>query len=369
MIGTKMKVPYIQLGSQHQPIREELLEEIGKLLDSGMFILGDAVSSFERAFAELCGTKYAVGVGNGTDTMVLCLQAWGIGPGDEVITAPNSYLASGSCIALAGATPVFADVRDDFNLDPASVEAAITDKTKAIIPVHLTGRPANMDAINAIAERHNLKVLEDAAQAVGAQYKGKPVGGLADAASFSLHPLKNLSAIGDAGIVTTNDKDLYEHLLKARTHGHVSRDEVAFFSMNSRLDAVQAAVLNVKIRYVSQWNDRRRAIAAYYTEQIGALVHAPSDTEAERAVYHTYIIQTDQRDALQQHLKEHGVDSKIHYPIPIHLQEAAQYLGYKQGDFPVTERQTETILSLPVFPELEDAQVEHVAQTIKDFFA
>lgn len=369
MIDTHMKVPYITLGAQHQPIREEILSEIGKLLDSGMFILGGAVSSFEEQFAALSGTQYAVGVGNGTDTMVLTLQAWGIGAGDEVITAPNSYFASGSCIALAGATPVFADVRDDFNLDPVAVEAAITDKTKAIIPVHLTGRPADMDAIMEIAERHNLKVLEDAAQAVGASLNGKPVGSIGHAGSFSLHPLKNLSAIGDAGIVTTNDEQLYKRLLKARTHGHSSRDEVEFFSVNSRLDAVQAAVLNVKIKHVETWNNRRREIAAYYTRHIGHLVTCPEDRNGQRAVYHTYIIQTDQRDALQAYLKEHGVDSKVHYPVPIHLQQATKHLGYKQGDFPVTERQTGTILSLPVFPELDDAQVEYVAQTIKNFFA
>ena len=364
-----MKVPYIHLGQQHAGIKQEILDSIGKLLDSGSFILGEETAVFEQRFAELTGVKHAIGVGNGTDTMILSMRALGIGQGDEVITAPNSYLASASSIALAGATPVFADVRDDYNIDPAKIEQAITEKTKAIIPVHLTGRPADMDAIMAIAEKHNLNVIEDCAQAVGASYKGKAVGSFGITGSFSLHPLKNLGACGDAGMITTNSDELAAYLRKARTHGHSSRDEVDFWSFNTRIDNLQSAILNVKMNELSGWNDRRRAIADRYRKALKELpVYLPTDTEHEFAVYHTFIIQTDRRDALMQFLLEKGIDTKIHYPLPIHLQKAAAYLGYKKGDFPVTEKQCETILSLPVYTQLGDAQVDLVIASIQDFF-
>lgn len=363
-----MQVPYINLGLQHQKDKQTILNKVSELLDSGMFILGDEVKQFEDRFATLCGTKYAVGVANGTDALVLALQALGIGKGDEVITAPNSYLASGSSIALCGATPVFADVRNDYNIDPEKVIEKITERTKAIIPVHLTGRPAAMDEINEIAQEHNLFVVEDAAQAVGASYKGQSVGGLSDIACFSLHPLKNLSAIGDAGIMTTNDKEIYEWLLKARSHGMKSRDECEFWSMNSRLDAVQAAILNVKINNLEGWTNRRRSIAAKYIQELGDIVHVPQEKEYEKSVYHTFIIMTDQRDELQSFLKEHGVDSKIHYPIAIHQQDAALELNSAQEKYPETERQVAQILSLPVYPELTDDQVDYVCKQVQAFF-
>ena len=363
-----MKVPYINLGLQHQKDKQRILTKVSELLDSGMFILGDEVKQFEERFATLCGTKYAVGVANGTDALVLALQSLGIGKGDEVITAPNSYLASGSSIALCGATPVFADVREDYNIDPVQVRKKITDKTKAIIPVHLTGRPAPMDEINMVAKEFNLHVVEDAAQAVGAQYKNKAVGCLSDVACFSLHPLKNLSAIGDAGIMTTNNKEIYEWLLKARSHGMKSRDECEFWSMNSRLDAVQAAILNIKIGNIKEWTERRRGIAAKYVQELGHLVHVPKEQAFEKSVYHTFIIMTAHRDALQKHLHEHGVDSKIHYPIAIHQQDAAQQLKSSHDAFPETEKQITQILSLPVYPELTDEQVNHVCAQVKSFF-
>jgi len=363
-----MKVPYINLGLQHQKDKQRILNKVSELLDSGMFILGDEVKQFESSFAKFCETKYAVGVANGTDALILALQYLGIGKGDEVITAPNSYLASGSSIALCGATPVFADVRDDYNIDPDQIRKKITDKTRAIIPVHLTGRPAPMDEINAIAEEFNLCVVEDAAQAVGAKYKGIPVGGLSDVACFSLHPLKNLSAIGDAGIMTTNNEEIYEWLLKARSHGMKSRDECEFWSMNSRLDAVQAAILNVKIRNIEEWTARRRNIAAKYVEELGNLVHVPKERDFEKSVYHTFIIMTEHRDELQKFLSEQGIDSKIHYPIAIHQQEAAQQLNTANVSYPQTEKQIAQILSLPVYPELTDEQVRHVCAQVKSFF-
>jgi dTDP-4-amino-4,6-dideoxygalactose transaminase len=368
MQQVQMHIPYVDLGGQIAPFKSEIMAAVEEVLDHGWFILGKEVSAFEAAFAKLSGTKYAIGVGNGTDALILPMIGLGIGAGDEVIVPPNSYLASASAVALAGATPVFVDVREDYTLDPAKIEAAITPKTKAIVAVHLTGRPADMDAILAIANRHGLQVFEDAAQAVGATYNEKPVGGFGIAAGFSLHPLKNLSAAGDAGVITTNDEKLYEHLLMARTHGHRNRDECAFWSLNSRLDTLQAAILLVKLKYLDQWTERRRAIAAVYQERLKDVVWVPTDSSKEKAVYHTFIIQTDRRDALQSYLKEQGIDTKIHYPVPIHLQDSAAYLGYKKGDMPVTERQTETILSLPVFAELSDEQVAYVCDHILAFF-
>ena len=362
------KIPYVDLGGQQQEQKAEILAEVEKVLDSGWFILGPNVSKFEEDFAKLHGTKYAIGVANGTDSLFLSMRALGIGEGDEVITAPNSYLASASSIALANATPVFADVGPDYNLDPDALRKAITPKTKAIIPVHLTGRPANMDAIMEIAREHNLFVIEDCAQAVGATYKGQPVGSFGDTGSFSLHPLKNLAACGDGGVIVTNNEELYKYFLKARTHGHKNRDECDFWSYNSRLDALQAAILNVKMKTIREVNERRREIAAIYQSKIADVVWVPTDTADEYAVYHTFIIKTDQRDALQQYLADHNIDTKVHYPIPIHLQKAAAYLGYKKGDFPETEKQTEQILSLPVYPTLTDAQVHRICDTINEFF-
>lgn len=370
-VMTRMKVPYVDLGAQYSGIKQQVLDRIGTLLDSGAFIMGEELATFEKSFAELCGTKYAIGVANGTDALFLSLMALGIGKGDEVITAPNSYLASGSSIALAGATPVFADVLDDMNLDPQAVRKAITPRTKAIIAVHLTGRPARMEELLAIAKEHDLKVIEDCAQAIGATLNGQHVGSFGVTGCFSLHPLKNLAAAGDGGVITTNDDAVHAHLLKARNHGMRDRDHSAFFSYNSRLDNLQAAVLNVKLRELPRWTDRRRAIAAMYQfglSGVGDLL-IPKDANGERAVYHTFIIQTMHRDALKAFLEERGIDTKIHYPVPIHLQQAAAYLGYKRGDFPVTEKQCATILSLPVFAELSDEQVNHVIASITAFFA
>lgn len=363
-----MRVPYINLGLQHQKDKEVILSKISELIDSGMFILGDEVSTFEASFAKLCGTKFAIGVANGTDSLILCMRALGIGKGDEVITAPNSYLASASSIELVGATVVFADVRDDFNLDPIEVEKKITPKTKAIIAVHLTGRPAPMDEINEIAAEHNLFVIEDAAQAVGASYKDKMTGNLGTIGSFSLHPLKNLAALGDAGIITTNDKNTYQWLLKARTHGMKSRDECEFWSMNSRLDALQAAILNIKIKRLKEWTNRRREIASMYSKAIGHLVEVPIEKEYEKSAYHTFIIKTKKRDDLQAFLKEKGIDSKVHYPIAIHKQEAAKQNKSAQEDYPVTDKQVTEILSLPIYPELTNEQINFVCDMIIKFF-
>ncbi len=361
-----MRVPYINLGLQYQEDKSEILQKMEEVLDSGMFILGDEVKQFEESFAKICRTKYAIGVANGTDGLMLSLRALGIGPGDEVITAPNSYLASASSIALIGAKIVFADVGDDYNLDPKEVAKKINKNTKAIIAVHLTGRPAKMDELQAIADEHGISIIEDAAQAVGAMYKGKPVGSLGKIASFSLHPLKNLAATGDAGMITTNDQGIYDWLMKARTHGMKSRDECEFWSINSRLDSLHAAILNVKVKRLEAATERRRAIASKYREALKDLVWTPNEEEFEKPVYHTFIIMTSHRDALQKYLMEKGVDTKVHYPIAIHQQEAFTTEGI--NSFPKTEKQIQEILSLPVYPELTDDQVGFVIQSIQSFF-
>jgi dTDP-4-amino-4,6-dideoxygalactose transaminase len=366
-----MKVPFVNLALQHQLIKEELLEAAGRVFDHGQFILGPEVLECEKQFALLCGTKFAVGVDNGTSALFLILRALGIGPGDEVITAPNSFMASASCAILIGAKPVFVDVGRDYTLDPSKLEKAITPRTKAIIPVHWTGHSADMDAINAIAKKHNLPVIEDAAQAVGASYKGRPVGSLSKAATFSLHPLKNLSACGDGGMITTHDEELYHTLLLARNHGLRDRDHCAFWSFNCRLDTLQAALLLTKIPRLAAWNKARREHAAFYKKHLSDIpaLELPYESPDVECVFHTFIIQTDRRDELKAFLKEQGVDSVIHYPIPIHLQEAAKELGYKEGDFPVTERQAKRILSLPVYPELTPEQRQHVVDSVRRFYS
>ncbi len=361
-----MKVPYVNLGLQHSQDRAELLEKIGELLDSGMFILGNEVSEFEKSFAKVAGTNYAVGVANGTDSLMLSMQALGICVGDEVITVSHSYLSSASSIALVGANPVLIDVDSNFNMDASKLEEAITPKTKAIIVVHLTGRPADMDSILAIAKKHKLPIIEDAAQAVGATYKGKPVGGFGTFGSFSLHPLKNLAAAGDAGVITTDDENHYRWLLKARNHGLKNRDELEFFSVNSRLDALQAAILNIKLRRLDEWNIRRREIADRYIAELDDLVTVPSYSEDYEPVFHAFVIQTDHRDALAEFLSKNEIDSKVHYPIAIHQQEGAK--SAIVHDLSNTELVVKKILSLPVYPELTDEQVGHVIQTIKLFF-
>lgn len=377
-----MKVPYVNLSEQYIPIKDEILKEVEKVIISGQFILSETVTVFERKFAELCNTKYAVGVANGTDALILSMKVLGIGNGDEVITVPNSFIATTSSIVLAGAKPVFVDVRNDMNIDPNKIERAITKKTKAIIPVHLTGRPADMKQILEIAHKYSLYVIEDAAQAVRAEYlpsgiskrnnsipqgKWQRVGSFGTFGCFSFHPLKNLSACGDGGIIISNDKNLYETLIKARNHGLKNRVECEFWSYNSRLDSLQAAILNVKLNYLEKWINRRREIASIYQEKLKSVVNVPIDKPFEKAVYHTFIIQTEKRDEMKKYLAKRGIDTKVHYPIPIHLQKAAKSLGYKKGDFPITEKQSQNILSLPIYPELKNQEVLHICGNILNF--
>lgn len=366
-MNSGIPVPFVNLGLQYQSLRSEIISAIDDISSRGAYILNESVTEFEQRFAAYCGVKHAVSVGNGSDAIVLCLDAFGIGKGDEVITAPNSFIASAWAIARVGATPIFADVREDYNIDPAKIRAAITPRTKALLPVHLTGKPAAMDEINAIAKEFGLFVIEDAAQAVGAKYRGQRTGSLGDAGCFSLHPLKNLHVHGDGGIITTNNTTLFEQLLLLRNHGLKNRDECVVWGYNTRLDGIQAAIANIKMKSLDRWTERFRAIAKVYTAALDGWVDVPVEYPHEESVYHRYVIRSDRRDELQRHLAERGVETKVNYPIPIHLQEVCSKLGHRQGDFPVAERLAKEILSLPIFPELEDRQVSAVVEAVKAF--
>src|SRR3990167_1607098 len=361
-------IPYTNLSSQTAEIKTELLSAVEAVLDSGNYILGPNVLEFEKKFASYCHAKYGVGVANGTSSLYLVLKAIGVKEGDEVITAPNSFISSASSIALTGAKPVFADISEDMNIDPLKIESAITPNTKAIIPVHLTGRPAQMDEIMRIAQKYNLFVLEDAAQAVGAKLHGKPVGAFGDAASFSLHPLKNLFAYGDAGIITTQHQDIYEKLLRSRNHGLKNRNDCEFFSFNERLDELHAAMLLVQLKHLEKWTEKRRQLAARYNQHLKNYVIVPEEGPQEYCVYQTYMIQADRRDELMKYLNAAGVDAKIHYPTPLYLQDAARYLCYSENDFPVTLKIASKILSLPVYTSLSFDQQDRIIEMIRKFY-
>ncbi|MBR9884465.1 MAG: DegT/DnrJ/EryC1/StrS family aminotransferase [Oceanospirillales bacterium] len=358
------RVPFVNLGAQFEPLEAELTEVFQRICRSGQYIQGEEVTRFESGLAELCDSRFAISVANGTDALILALKALDIGPGDEVITAPNSFIASAGAIAAVGAEIRFADVGEDYNLDPIAVEAAITPKTRAILAVHLTGNPADMDALAAIAKPRGIHLIEDAAQAIDATYKGRKVGSLGDIACFSLHPLKNLHLMGDAGFITTSDQALAERLGRLRNHGLINRDEAGEWGLNSRLDAMQAAFGNIKLRHLPRWTERFRQIAAYYLEQFQGRLQSPLSRAEDRPVYHNLVLQVARRSALMDALADVGIDTKIHYPIPLHLMRAARNLPYQRGSFPVTERQSERILSLPIYPELTDTQVEYVAQQV-----
>ena len=363
-----LKVDYVNLGLQFQNLKQEITDKFVEISSKGSYVLGEELKDFEELFSEYCGTSYAVGVGNGSDAIFFSLLALGIGHGDEVITTPNSFIATAWTIINIGAKPVFVDIGDDYNIDPNKIESAITSNTKAIIPVHLTGKISKMDEILEISKKHNLYVIEDSAQAVGATLNDKKAGSFGITGCFSLHPLKNLHVHGDGGMVTTNDKNIYNYLNKVRNHGLVNRDECEFWGYNSRLDEIQAAIGKIKLPYLNQWNEKSRKIAYKYTENLMDNVGVPIDKDNEKPVYQTYVINTDYRDVLQNHLHKLGVETKIHYPIPIHLQESAKKLGYSKGDFPITEKQSSRILSLPIYPEMREDQIDHVIKSVNEFF-
>ena len=362
------RVKFVDLGKQYMKLREAIIAKFDEISQQGEYVLSEGVEEFEKNFAEYCGTRYAIGVGNGSDALYMSLLSLGIGHGDEVITAPNSFIATAWVIARTGARIVFVDVGEDMNIDPKLIEAAISQHTKAIIPVHLTGRVADMNAIQTIADKHNLFIVEDAAQAVGAKYKGTRAGSFGICGGFSLHPLKNLHVHGDGGVITTNDNALFETLMKYRNHGLKNRDECEFWGINSRLDSIQAGIANIKLKYLDNWNERFRQIANIYTEALEGYVNVPKENNYEVPIYHRYMIRYSDRDDLQIFLNDNGIETKVNYPIPLHLQPAAASLGYKKGDFPVTEKMAKTILSLPIYPELEDDQIYYVIEKIHQFF-
>lgn len=364
------RVPFSFLEKQFRD-PEALFEVIRPVVQKGRFTLDEELRKFESALSQLCGTTFAVGVSSGTDALFLALKACGIGAGDEVITAPNSFVATAAAIVMTGARPVFVDVQEDYTIDPRLIEGRITSRTKAIIPVHLTGNPADMDAILNIASRRNLLVIEDAAQAITAIYQEKPVGSFGMASCFSFHPLKNLNGWGDGGAVTTNSQKLFDRLILLRNHGLRNRDECVLFGYNSRLDNLQAAVLLQLIEEVEFVTEKRIHLANLYNHHLGDLkkfVTFPPRRKEVRQVYHTYVIQVESRDELLCFLSDRGVEAKVHYPTPIHLQEAARSLGYQKGDFPVCETQAKRILSLPLHQYLEEEDILYVCDQIKEFY-
>ena len=362
-------VPYVALPLRAARVKREIMSAIEKVVDHGIYILGPEVQEFEARFARYCGTRYAVGVGDGTSALMLALRGLAVGPGDEVITAPNSFVASASAAALLGATPRFVDVRrHDMNMDPDLLERAISPRTKAIVPVHLAGHPADMEPILKIGERYGIPVIEDAAQAVGTTYHGKRTGSFGRAGCFSLHPLKNLHAIGDAGVIVTDDQTLYEWLIKARNHGLRSRDEVEFWSPNTRLDTLQAAVLTVMLEHLDRWVHERRAIAEQFRAGLRDLVGVPEEAPGCFHTYQTFVIVAEKRDALLDHLRQRGIDAKVHYSLAIHSQPAARSLGHRPDDFPVTQWLTGRIVSLPIYPEMTEAQRRAVIDGVRSFY-
>ena len=366
----KIEVPFTNLASQHSLIKEELMQAVEKVLNHGKFVLGDEVNQFEKQFADLCGVNFAVGVNSGTDALILSLQALGIGPGAEVITVPNSFVATASCISVVGATPVFVDVQQDLNINTEQIERAITSKTRAIIPVHMTGHPADMSPIIKIAKSYGLAIIEDSAQAVCSEYNGQMVGSFGSVGCFSLHPLKTLNACGDGGVVTTNDVEIYNKIRLLRNMGLEKRDNAKIWSSNSRLDTIQAALLLVKLSYLEQWIKQRISNAHFYQKELEDIneISIPKDSINGKSTYHTFVIQAQDRDDLKQYLKTNGISTAIHYPIPIHLQKAANYLKYKLGDFPVAEKQSKMILSLPIYHGIDSTKLKFVSDHIRTFY-
>lgn len=364
-------VPFVDLGVQYRAISAEIDDAITKVIQEADFILGREVRLFEEEFAEFCDASYAVGVDSGTSALELALRAFDIGPGDEVITAANSFIASALGISHAGAKPVLVDVDPyTYTLDVTALERAITRRTKAIIPVHLYGHPAHMAPIRQLADKHGLVVIEDACQAHGARYKGKRAGSLGHAAAFSFYPGKNLGAYGDGGAVVTKDKKIASRLEMLRNYGQKEKYKHLFLGYNRRLDTMQAAILRVKLKYLEKWNAARRWNAKLYQKHLeGSGVVIPGEAPGAESVWHLYVIRTEQRDALKDHLVSKGISASIHYPIPIHLQPAYQDLGYKRGDFPVTEAYADRILSLPMYAELTDNQIEYISGAIAVFLA
>lgn len=361
-----MKVPFLDLKAQYLELRDEFDAAYHRVMDSGWYILGQEVAAFETEFAEYCQVKHCIGVGNGLDALHLILRASGIGPGDEVIVPSNTYIATWLAVTYSGATPVPVEPDEQtYNIDPGLIESAITVRTKAIMPVHLYGQPADMDKINEIAIRYGLKVFEDSAQAHGAKYKGKRTGGLGDAAGFSFYPGKNLGAFGDGGAVTTNDDALAEKIRILGNYGSRTKYHNEVMGFNSRLDELHAAMLRVKLAKLDEWNGRRRKIAALYLDQLklNANINLPYFSEWSDPVWHLFVVRSKKRDDLQRQFTDAGIGTMIHYPIPPHLQEAYADLNYGEGCFPISEKVHNEVLSLPIGPSMSPTEVVTVIET------
>jgi len=363
-------IPILDLKVQYESIKDEINEAVQGVLESGHFVLGPNVEALEKEVAEYCQCRYGVGVASGTDALRLSLHALGIGPCDEVITTPFTFIATANTISHTGATPVFVDIDSrTYNIDPVAIEGAITERTKAIMPVHLYGQPADMDLITEMAEAHGLYVIEDAAQSIGGRYKGRRVGSIGHAGCLSFYPTKNLGAYGDGGMVVTNDASLAEKIDVLRRQGSKKKYHAEVLGFNSRLDSLQAAILGVKLEHLDDWNEARRRAAQRYNELLADLpMTTPCESPDVYHVYHQYTIRAPQRDALATYLGERGIGTMIYYPVPLHLQELYSGQGYVEGSLPESEKASREVLSLPMYPELTDAQQATVAEAIRGFY-
>ncbi len=364
-----MKVPFLDLISMHQEIMDETLSAMERVVRQSAFILGSDVEAFESDFAAYSEAKYAVGVDNGLSALQLILLAYDLEPGDEVLIPANTFIATAAAAVFGGFKPVFVDVvPNTYLMDPDKMEAALTPRTRAIMPVHLYGCPADMDPIMAFANKHNLVVVEDASQAHGARYKGKRVGSIGHAAGFSLYPGKNLGAYGDAGVLTTNDENVVKKVKAMRNCGQIQKYDHSYHPYNHRLDTIQAAILQPKLRKLDGWNDMRRQVAGWYIENLqGSGVVLPQTPSHLEQVWHLFVIQTDKRDEMRNYLGENGIGTAIHYPVPVHLSPIYKHMGYKVGDFPITEAEAHRLLSLPMFPHMTREQVDYVCDTVIAF--
>ncbi len=369
----KHNIPLLDLKRQYQPLRLEIENAVKQCLSSQQFILGPEVERFEKEMAEYIGAPYALGISSGTDALLLSLMALDIGPGDEVITSPFTFFATAGCLARVGAKPIFVDIHaHTFNLDERLVEAAITSKTKAILPVHLFGQCCEMSAIMDLAKKHKLLVIEDAAQSLGAKNRGIQAGNFGDTGCYSFFPSKNLGGAGDSGLIVTHNRDLYEKMKILRVHGSHPKYYHSLIGGNFRLDALQAVILSIKLKHLNTWAEQRNHNARLYNQLLQDLpspvLQTPTITADNYSVFNQYCILTEKRDKLKEYLQERGVGTEIYYPLALHEQECFQYLGYRQGDFPISEKSTKEILALPIFPELQADEINIVANTIKQFF-
>lgn len=364
-----MNIPFVSFDKMHAEIRKSLDSAYERVIQSNWFIRGDECANFEKKFAEYCGSRYCIGVGNGLDALFLILKAYGIGEGDEVIIPSNTFIATSLAVSYVGAKPIFTEpILDYYNINPQRIEEKITDRTKAIIAVHLYGQPADMNPIVAIGKKYGLRIIEDAAQAHGAEYRGVKTGSLGDAAGFSFYPGKNLGALGDAGAVVTNDPELADKVRALSNYGSDYKYHHIYQGNNSRLDELQAAFLLEKIFYLDKWNEQRRRIADRYCQEIkNEKIQLPKVLDCVKHVYHIFALRCNQRDELEKFLNERGIGTNRHYPTPIHLQGAYAELGMQKGSLPIAEEIAETELSIPMYYGLEDAEIDYVIHTINEF--